>query len=394
MDTQHVAERARAILADLVAFDTTSHKSNLALIGYVEEAIAALGGRSERVSSESGEKANLAGTIGPDGPGGVILSGHTDVVPVDGQPWSTDPWTLTERDGRLYGRGACDMKGFLACALAAAPVFAEAGLARPVHFAFSYDEEIGCLGAPALIARLRERFPQAEAAIIGEPSEMKVVTAHKGLCSFEVRLEGREAHSSLVDDGACAVTNAIPLMALLRDYAAEMRAKAPADSPFEPPFGTLTIGRMQGGTALNILAREASFASLARPAPWDDMDALETRLRDRAAQVEAEMRRAAPEARVTVTRLTSVPPMRPETDGAAERLARALTGDNATHVVAYGAEAGQFQEAGFSAVICGPGSITQAHQPDEFIAVSELEKGAAFMLRLAERLSAGEAPVV
>lgn len=382
-----LADRARATLRDLVAFDTTSRNSNLALIDYAEDVLRKAGAAVERVPNEDGRKANLAATIGPDAPGGVILSGHTDVVPVDGQPWSTDPWTLTEKDGRLYGRGTCDMKGFVACALAAAEDFAAGGLARPVHFALSYDEEIGCLGAPALIERLRARHPDAAAVIVGEPTEMKVVTAHKGLRSFEVLVTGREAHSSLLDEGACAVTHAVRLMALLVDVAAELKAAAPADSPFDPPYGTITIGEMSGGTATNILAREARFASLMRPAPWDDPDGVEARLRAAAAEVEAQMRKTAPEARVEVRQRSNVPALGPEADGAAERLARTLTGDNATRAVAYGAEAGQFQEAGFSTVICGPGSIAQAHQPDEFIEIAQLEAGAAFMTKLARHLA-------
>ncbi len=386
-----LAGTARSLLSELVAFDTTSRNSNLALIDFVEERLRNLGAQTFRVENEDRSKANLHAVIGPDAPGGVLLSGHTDVVPVDGQDWSSDPWAVTERDGKLYGRGTCDMKGFLACALAAAPEFAAAGLSRPVHFAFTYDEEIGCLGAPDLIDEIVARTNGVNAVIVGEPTEMKVVTAHKGLLSFEVSLRGAEAHSSLVDNGACAVTAAVPLMSLLVEIGEEMRAAAPSDSPFEPAFGTLTIGEMHGGTALNILAKEACFASLLRPAPWDDIDAIEQRLRDKAAEVEADMKARAPGARITIKRLSRVPPLAPEADGEAERLARALTGDNARRAVSFGAEAGQFQQAGYSTVLCGPGSIEQAHQPDEFIAISQLHEGAAFMERLIKRLATDSA---
>ena len=378
----------RALLERLVAFDTTSRNSNLALIDWVEAYLTDLGARCERIASADGRKANLHAALGPDVDGGVVLSGHTDVVPVDGQDWSSEPFTLSERDGRLYGRGACDMKGFIACALAAAPGFAAAALTRPIHFALSYDEEIGCLGAPAMIARLAAGRAKPSCVIIGEPTEMRVVTGHKGLFSVRVDVHGREAHSSLVEDGACAVTHAGVLMGWLADQAEALKSAAPADSAFDPPYGTLTIGRMGGGTAMNILAKHAWFEALMRPAPWDDGPGLGRRLVERAAALQAKMRETAPEARIEVATLSDVPPLKPETDGEAEALARALTGDNARRVVAYGAEGGQFQEHGFSTVICGPGSIAQAHQPDEFIETRQLDACMAVLKKLETRLSA------
>ena len=375
-------DTAIAELRDLVAFDTTSRNSNLPLIDHVEAKLAALGAVCERIPNADGTKANLHARFGPAVDGGVILSGHTDVVPVDGQPWSTDPWSLTEKDGLLYGRGTCDMKGFSACILALAPAFAAAELKKPVHIALSYDEEVGCLGAPALIDRIMEGPVKPAIVVVGEPTDMKVVTAHKGLFSLTVKLRGREAHSSLVKDGACAVTHAVPLMQYLVDEAAKMEAAAPADSPFNPPHGTLTIGQMHGGTALNILALEAEFASLMRPAPWDDVKAIEKGLREHAAAIEAKMREGAPEASIEIKVRSDVPAFAPEVDGAAERLARQLTGDNSTRVVSYGTEAGQFQAAGLSVVVCGPGSISQAHQPDEFVAIDQLDQCCVFMEKL------------
>jgi acetylornithine deacetylase len=373
---------ATECLRELIAFDTTSRHSNLELIDHVEARLVAQGARCQRIPSVDGGKANLHAMIGPDIDGGVALSGHTDVVPVDGQPWSTNPWELVEKNGRLYGRGTCDMKGFIACALALAPVFARANLKRPVHFALSFDEEIGCLGAPAMIDRIMQGAVKPAIVIVGEPTDMKVVTAHKGLFSMRVKLRGREAHSSLVNDGACAVTHAVPLMQYLVDQAAEMRDAAPDDSPFDPPFGTLTIGQVEGGTANNILALNARFSTLIRPAPWDDVEAIEAGLRERAAAVEAEMRKAAPEASVKVEVTSNVPAFAPENEGAAERLARQLTGDNSTRVVSYGTEAGQFQYAGLSVVVCGPGSISQAHQPDEFVEIDQLDQCCGFLERL------------
>lgn len=366
-------------LRTLVAFDTTSRNTNLELIDYVETKLTALGAWCERIPSPDGRKANLHAVFGPKVDGGIVLSGHTDVVPVDGQPWSTDPWDLTEKGRLLYGRGTCDMKGFSACILALAPKIAAADLKRPVHIALSYDEEVGCLGAPAMIDQIMKGAFKPATVVVGEPTDMKVVTAHKGLFSIIVKLRGKEAHSSLVNDGACAVTHAVPLMHYLVEQAGLMREMAPADSPFDPPHGTLTIGEVKGGTALNILALDAEFGSLMRPCPWDDVHAIEAGLREKAAEVEARMRESAPDACVTVEMRSDVPAFAPEDDGAAERLARQITGDNSTRVVSYGTEAGQFQAAGLSVVVCGPGSIEQAHQPDEFVAIDQLDQCCVFL---------------
>ena len=383
-----MADDSRAWLERLVGFDTTSRNSNLDLIEAVEAFLTGLGARCERIVSADGAKANLHAVLGPEVDGGVVLSGHSDVVPVDGQDWSSDPFTVTERDGKLFGRGTCDMKGFIACALAAAPAFATAPLKRPVHFAFSYDEEVGCLGAPDMIRAMAGRAPRPSAVIVGEPTLMQVVTGHKGLYSVRVEVHGKEAHSSLVNDGACAVTHAGRLMAFLHEQSEGLKAAAPADSPFNPPYGTLTVGRVGGGTAVNILARHAWFEALMRPAPWDDGPGLGARLKARAAEIEGEMRETAPEARITVAVMSNVPPLQPENMGEAETLARALTGDNSPRVVAYGTEGGQFQEAGFSTVVCGPGSIEQAHQADEFMAIEQLAACDALLVKLRERLCA------
>lgn len=383
-----IERTSRDWLSELVAFDTTSRTSNLAFITHVEAFLESLGARCERSYSDDGSKSNLHAVLGPDAEGGVVLSGHSDVVPVDGQAWTSDPFILTERDGKLYGRGSCDMKGFIACALAAAPDFAKAPLKRPVHFAFSYDEEIGCIGAPRMIEMMAARTPRPSCVIVGEPTLMKVVTGHKGLYSVRVEIHGKEAHSSLVESGACATTAAVRLMNQLVEESQALKTAAPADSPFDPPYGTLTIGQMGGGTAINILARHAWFEALMRPAPWDDGPGLGRRLMESAAALEAELQMRAPEARVEVSILSNVPPLRPETDGEAEQLARQLTGDNAPRVVAYGTEGGQFQEAGFSTIVCGPGSIEQAHQADEFVAIEQLAKCDAFLAKLKGRLCA------
>jgi acetylornithine deacetylase len=377
----------REILAQLIAFDTTSRNSNLALIEWVEAFLAARGIASRRVANADGSKANLYALIGPEVEGGVVLSGHTDVVPVDGQPWSSDPWVLTERGGKLYGRGAADMKSFLALALAHVDAALDAKIQRPLIFAFSYDEEIGCLGAPSLIADIVRGAPRPAAAIIGEPTSMKVVSAHKGVRSFLVEVTGREAHSSLPDAGVSAVMEALKLMSLVAEMGREARASA-SDAYFSPPGATMTIGKVEGGTAANILARRCEFVWDLRSPSMEEGDAVEARFRAAADALDAEIKRRAPEGGVRVTRRSKTVGLSIDRDSAAETLARALTGDNETRAVAYAAEAGLFQRAGIPAVLCGPGSIEQAHQPDEWIEIAQLEEGAAFMRRLIGKLSA------
>ncbi len=373
------------ILARLIAFDTTSRNSNLALIEWVEEFLRARGVASRRVANADGSKANLYAVIGPNVAGGVVLSGHTDVVPVDGQPWSSDPWVLSERGGKLYGRGTSDMKSFIALALAHVDQMQAAAMKRPVILAFSYDEEIGCLGAPSMIAELAALPEKPAAVIVGEPTLMKVVSAHKGVRSFLVEVTGREAHSSLPDAGVSAVMEALKLMGLVAKMAEEGRGMSHAH--FSPPGPTLTIGRVEGGTAANILARRCEFVWDLRSPEQAQGDAIEARFREAAAKLDAEIKARAPEGGVKVTRRSLTPGLAISQNSEAEVLARALTGDNETRAVAYAAEAGLFQRAGLPAVICGPGSIEQAHQPDEWIELSQIEEGAAFMRRLIAHLN-------
>lgn len=382
-----LAQRGRDMLARLVAFDTTSRNSNLALIEFVEDWLGALGVTTHRVANADGSKANLYATIGPMVSGGVVLSGHTDVVPVDGQPWSSDPWTLTERDGRLYGRGTCDMKGFIALALAAAPDFMHARLARPIHFALSYDEEIGCLGAPSMIRELVDVLPSVAAVIVGEPTSMEVVNGHKGISSWRVTVTGHEAHSSLTHLGVSANMVAVDLMHRLAELAAMLEREADPASPFMPRHSTLTIGQIHGGTAVNILARECSFVFDLRTLPDHDPDRIIAPFLAAASGMDRQLKARFKDAGVTVSRRSSTPAMASRPESSASALARRLAGDNGpARVVAYAAEGGQFQEAGFETVICGPGSIDQAHQPDEYVDLSQIERGAAFMTRLTEAL--------
>ena len=387
--TEALAMSAIDILRTLVAFDTTSRGSNLALIEWVEGYLARHGVASRRVPNADGTKSNLMATIGPNVAGGVVLSGHTDVVPVDGQAWTSDPWTLTERGGRLYGRGSCDMKGFLALSLAAIPSLAAAPLKRPAHLAFSYDEEVGCLGAPDMIAVIASEVPAPAAVIVGEPTDMVAVHGHKGILSYRITLTGREAHSSLTHLGVSANMAAIPILSALLALSQKLARDADPASPFLPKGCTLTVGQINGGTAVNILARQCVFVfDLRCPAGIDGV-ALLTDIFALCARTDAELKERAPEAGVVVERRSFTPAFAVEANGAAEALARGLAGDNGPpRVVSYGAEAGQFQEAGFSTVICGPGSIDQAHQPDEYVEVAQMQRGAAFMARLVASLSA------
>jgi acetylornithine deacetylase len=383
-----LAARAIDHLARLVAFDTTSRGSNLDLIAYCEAVLAGHGVASQRIANAAGSKANLLASIGPAVEGGVVLSGHTDVVPVDGQPWTSDPFTLTPRDGRLYGRGTCDMKGFLALALAAVPDLVAAPLKRPAHLAFSYDEEIGCLGAPDLIAEIVARTPRPATVIVGEPTDMVAVNGHKGIASYRVTVTGHEAHSSQTHLGASANMAAIGLLHNLTQLSERLQREADPASPFTPKGATLTVGLINGGTAVNILARECVFLFDLRTPPGLDPESLLGEFHAQVAATDAALKDRFPEAGARIELRAITPALAPEPGGAAEAFARRLAGDNGpARAVPYAAEAGQFQEAGYSTVICGPGSIDQAHQPDEFVEVSQMERGAAFMTRLVEALA-------
>ncbi len=380
---------AREILEKLVSFPTVSSESNLELIDWVESYLDGHGVTSTRVPDATGEKASLYANIGPDVEGGVILSGHTDVVPVEGQAWDTDPFSVTEIDGLLYGRGTCDMKGFDALALAAVPLALEKGLKRPLQIALSYDEEVGCLGAPPMIDEIARHLPRARAAIIGEPSMMKAVNAHKGGTGFDTHVRGFEIHSSLIHKGV----SAIMFGAKLIEWANEMnaanavRTPSPLAATFEPPYTTLHIGTIEGGTAHNITAKDCKFAISMRCVPDDDIEAWAAAYVARVAEVEAEMQAIHPDTGIDLVRYFGIPGLKPEENGVAESIARAITGDNANHVVSYGTEAGQFQERGFSSIICGPGSIDQAHQPNEFISIEQFEAGEKFIHDLLETLT-------
>jgi acetylornithine deacetylase len=377
----------KEMLARLVSFNTESQRSNLELIQFCRDYLAGLGVESRLAPSADGQKANLYATIGPKVEGGVILSGHTDVVPVAGQDWSSDPWTLTERYGKLYGRGACDMKGFDAIALALVPEMLAAPLKRPIHIALSYDEEVGCQGARVLIEAMAKDGMKPAAVIVGEPSMMQVVTGHKGGMRMRTTVRGHAVHSSRVDVGVPAVMIAGRLIDWHNQVMAENKARTAPGNGFEPPYTTLHVGVVNGGTAVNITAEHCMFTHEVRCIPGESFESYEQRYRAEVVALEAQMQEIAPETGIDFVVTSDTPAMGPEENGAAEELCRRLTGDNGRHVVAYGTEGGLFQRAGWSTVVCGPGDIAQAHQPDEFITVAQLDAGTQFVRKLIGDLS-------
>jgi len=377
------------MLEKLVSFDTTSSKSNLALIEYVQDVLKDHGVASTLVPNEEGTKANLWATIGPEQEGGVCLSGHTDVVPVDGQPWDTDPFTLTKKGSRYYGRGTCDMKAFPATALALLPEMVAKPLARPIHFAFSYDEEVGCLGAPRMIAEIGQSLPRPSVVIIGEPTDMKVVSAHKGMWFFRTVVTGKEAHSSQTHRGVSAVMIAARLIAKLDEMAKARAAAADPDCKFEPPYSSIHVGMVQGGTAPNIISRHCEFVCDIRNLPDDFPEDIQKEYEAWiAAEILPEMHAIDPTTSVTVTTENAVVGLREDRESEAEQLVRQLMGDNDTNFVPYGTEAGQFQQAGMAAVVCGPGSIDQAHQPNEFVEESQVASCETMLRKLIDRCRA------
>jgi acetylornithine deacetylase len=369
----------REMLARLVGFDTVSDRSNLDLIAFVEDYLRGWGVPVARFPNAIGDKAALVATIGPMRAGGTVLSGHTDVVPVAGQSWTTDPFTLTEREGRLHGRGAVDMKGFLALGLALVPDMLAAGLARPIHLFLSYDEETTCLGVVDGIAAFGTTLPRPSAVIVGEPSDLEVADAHKSVVTFRTEVTGFEAHSSKPHLGANAITAGARLVAFLADLDDEMRERGDPSTRFDPPCTTVHTGMIAGGNARNILAKSCHFDWEFRGLPSLDPQEIPARVEAYATTLRDMMRRTAPSADIVTTLGVSVPGLRPDPGNAAETLAMRLTGRNSTVTVPFGTEAGHFQNAGLPTIVCGPGSINQAHQPDEYITLEAFAKGERFI---------------
>ncbi|MEP4197383.1 MAG: acetylornithine deacetylase [Aliishimia sp.] len=378
------------LMTKLISFPTVSRDTNLPLIDWVEGYLSAHGIKAYRwPDPNQPHKAALFAHVGPWEEGAIVLSGHTDVVPIDGQPWDSDPWTVTERDGKYFGRGTCDMKGFDALALWALVEGQYASLKTPLQLAFSFDEEIGCTGAPPMIEAMQLELPKGAAVIVGEPSNMTAVTGHKGGYGYPTHVIGHEIHSSIAYKGVSAIHEGARLIQWANDMneAAAARTPSAVDEMFDPPYTSWHVGIIQGGTANNITAKDCTFAMGFRAVPGDDLDALQKAYYDKIAEIRANMQAIEPATDIKVHVDFKVPPLRPEEDGMAEQLARAITGDNGNHVVSYGTEAGQFQAAGYSSVVCGPGSVDQAHQPNEFVTVQQFNAGHAFMEKLLERLA-------
>lgn len=368
----------------LVAFDTTSHKSNRALIAFVESYLAGHGITSHLVPTEDGEKASLFATVGPEGVAGIGLSGHTDVVPADPAAWTSDPFTVRQENGRLYGRGTADMKGFLACVLAMVPDFKRRKLKVPLHIVFSYDEEVGCTGVRPMIAELGDRLTKPRAVIVGEPTSMDVVDGHKGPVRWAVEITGRAAHSSMAHLGVNAISVAGRLVGELGAIEKELMA-LPPDTRYVPPYPTLQVTEITGGIASNIVPATCRFGFEVRAMPGLDVDGIEKRIVAFAEkECLPEMRRLAPEANIVIRQSNRVPPFAADTESEVVALALKLAGQNETRAVSYATEAGLFQGAKVPSVVCGPGDIAQAHTADEWIAISEIERCLAFLDRLAD----------
>jgi acetylornithine deacetylase len=381
MPTAALTSRTKAILGQLIAFDTVSEKANLPMAEWVVRYLAEHGITARLLPAEDGIHANLFATIGPEGVGGVGLSGHMDVVPVTGQPWDTDPFTMVERDGRLYGRGTCDMKGFVACVLALAPEIKkqEASLRTPVHIVLSYDEEVGCTGVRPMIATFGETLPKPRLVIVGEPTTMTVVDAHKGGSRFMTEVTGKDAHSSKPQLGVGAIRIAGELIAELGRIEARMKGKH-WDPRFDPPYASITVSGIEGGIAHNIIPPKCSFRWGVRTLPGMDATEIAHELQ---AYAEREllpaMRAVSPECNIVTTAVGILPPFSSGRGSEATTLALKLAGQNETFAVPYGTEASHFEAAGSSTVVIGPGSIDQAHQPNEFVEIAELEKCLEFL---------------
>ncbi|MBU3261178.1 acetylornithine deacetylase [Roseovarius sp. PS-C2] len=376
-----------ALLGDLIAFPTVSEVSNLDMIAYLAHRLEAEGAKVDIFHDEIGHKANLFATIGPETDGGIVLSGHSDVVPVDEQDWSSYPFEMTEHQGHLYGRGTCDMKGFIAAAVAMAPYFAERVRDRPVHFAFTYDEEVGCFGAQALVDSLKQKGIRPGVAIIGEPTMMRIIEGHKGCYEYTTHFHGLAGHGSSPDKGVNAVEYAARYVGRLLELKDALRARAPAGSRFDPPWTTINTGSLSGGVAHNVIASIAKLEWEMRPVQAADAQFVKDDLQRYCnEELLPAMRAIWPEAGITTEVIGEVDGLEPVDQNEAKHIMMELTGANTADVVPFGTEAGIFQQYGMSAVVCGPGSIDQAHKPDEYVSVDQLQQCVDMLGRLGERL--------
>ena len=379
---------SRTLLERLVEFDTTSRESNLALIDFVWRYLTDLGISCELIHNAGRSKANLYARLGPAGSGGVLLSGHSDVVPVDGQNWSVPPFALSERDGKLYGRGTADMKGFIACMLASVPHFLAQPLAQPLHLAISYDEEVGCLGVRTLLDVLASRPEKPDLCLIGEPTELQPVLGHKGKLAVRCEVQGAACHSAYAPQGVNAIQYAAKLIHRLTTIGEVLAAPERQDARFDPPFTTVQIGLIQGGRALNIVPAECTFDFEVRTLPQDDAQQVAEELEHYAQrELLPQMRAVNSDTEIRFYPLSSYPGLYTAAQSAAAQLLAHLTGSEAFSTVAFGTEGGLFHQAGIPSVICGPGSMAQGHKPDEFITIEQLDACDAMLRRLAGWMS-------
>ncbi len=380
--------KSRDLINRLIAFDTTSRESNLELMAFVQDYLSGLGVESFLVHNVDGNKANLYATVGPDDIPGIMLSGHTDVVPVDGQDWDTDPFSVTERDGRLYGRGTSDMKSFIAIVLAKLPQFQARGLVTPLHLAFSYDEEIGCIGVRRLIEKLNDMPIKPAMAIIGEPTGMQVTIGHKGKRSYDVHVRGFSAHSSLAPTGVNAIEYAAELIAHMKSMERRLEADGARDELYDVAHTTVHTGTIGGGSALNIVPLDCRFQAEFRYIGDDDPDTIEAEIRAYATDVlEPMMHAVNPDTGITIDCVNDMPGLDTGADEEVVTFVKALAERNDHAKVAFGTEAGLFQKrAGIPAVVCGPGSIDQAHKPNEFIDLEQIEQCERFLERLMDKV--------
>ncbi|SIO71605.1 acetylornithine deacetylase [Burkholderia sp. GAS332] len=378
---------SRELLERLIGFATVSRDSNLELIAFIQHHLAELGVESELFYNPARTKANLFATIGPCDRGGVVLSGHTDVVPVDGQAWTVEPFRLTERDGRLYGRGTADMKGFIASVLAAVPVFLKRPLKLPVHLAFSYDEEVGCLGVRPMLAELEKRPHKPRLCLIGEPTELKPVLGHKGKLAVRCHVKGAACHSAYAPYGVNAIQYAARLIGRLEEIGSALAQPEHHDQRFDPPFSTVQTGVIKGGRALNIVPAECEFDFEVRALPgfhaYQVADELQTYAE---AELLPKMRSVQPDTDIRLQPLSAYPGLATSPDSEAARLLALLSGSTEFGTVAFGTEGGLFDQVGIPTVVCGPGSMDQGHKPDEFITLEQLTRCDSMLARLAEYL--------
>jgi len=376
------------LLEKLISFDTTSRNSNMALIEFVRGYLSDLGVESTLVPNDDGTKANLYATLGPLDQPGIMLSGHTDVVPVDGQSWNSDPWAVAEKNGKYYGRGTCDMKGFIAICLAHAPEFLSRGLKTPIHLAFSYDEEIGCVGVQSLIEKMQHMPIKPVMCIVGEPTSMDVSLGHKGKRSYDATFRGFETHSSLAPQGVNAIAYAAELITYMNAMADRFAKEGPFDDAYDVTHTTVHTGTIQGGTALNIVPKDClirfEFRNLAEHDPDSIIAEIENFARS---ELEPRMQAIQPNTGIDIVEVTDAPGLNISPDEEVVTFVKSLAGRNDHIKVAFATEAGLFRErVGIPTVICGPGSIEQAHKPNEFVSKDQLAQCEQFMRNLADRI--------